>query len=500
MVRTAVMEAEAAGVRGRHSGAALATKWQDHFTRTAPNPESLSTISRSRVRERVALAPRDDVADATLLLRFARILDRVEGLEFDVVQLAVHLLDLANIDVLDDVARLRIDRDRAARALPGQALHRREQRVAVGLAAVLLQGLVDQVDAVVTADRHEAGTAAIGLFIGGDERLVLLRRMRRRIDVGGDGAEHGVAHVLEQVVVGDIARPDHPDAALVEAALGILLHEVAALAGRHEHEDRVRLGVLHALQERREVRIGERHLDLFDDLAAAGGEVLLERRQGVIARRVVGGQRCDLLDAVLRRPVADDGRGLRQGEAGAHDVGRLLGDDRGAGRHHHFRDLALGRQRRRSERGRRDAEACDHIDLVVDDQFLRQPLGVVGQRGVVLEDDLDLLAGDGVAVLLHVELDGIVDLLAGRRLAAGHRHDQPDLEGVLGGSRTRANPGGDRTEQHETRNSIVHLPSSHLRDLERGACDTSSGFSGDPRAIYGVLTSAARSNSYSNWE
>src|SRR5438270_132289 len=33
--------------------------------------------------------------------------------------------------------------------------------------------------------------------------------------------------------------------------------------------------------------------------------------------------------------------------------------------------------------------------------------------GVVLEDDFHLLAGDGVALLLHVELDRVLDLLAG---------------------------------------------------------------------------------------
>ena len=48
------------------------------------------------------------------------------------------------------------------------------------------------------------------------------------------------------------------------------------------------------------------------------------------------------------------------------------------------------------------------------DQLLRQALG---DRRIdaadVLGDDLDLLAGDGVAVLLHVELDAVVDLHAG---------------------------------------------------------------------------------------
>ena len=46
--------------------------------------------------------------------------------------------------------------------------------------------------------------------------------------------------------------------------------------------------------------------------------------------------------------------------------------------------------------------------------FLREALGDVRRDAAgVLADELDLLAGDGVAVLLHVELDAVVDL--GRR-------------------------------------------------------------------------------------
>ena len=102
--------------------------------------------------------------------------------------------------------------------------------------------------------------------------------------------------------------------------------------------------------------------------------------------------------------------------------------------------LRLGRQRRRGKRRRGNAEAGDEIDLVVDDQFLREALGVVGNRAVILQDDLDLLAGDGVALLLHVELDRVVDLLAGRRLAAGHRQDQADLHGLLRLRRRKRQP------------------------------------------------------------
>src|SRR5215813_2694836 len=58
-----------------------------------------------------------------LLRRLDRILDVLEGGELDVVELAVLLLDLADVDVLDDVAGVRIDRDRTARALPLRPFH-----------------------------------------------------------------------------------------------------------------------------------------------------------------------------------------------------------------------------------------------------------------------------------------------------------------------------------------------------------------------------------------
>ena len=80
--------------------------------------------------------------------------------------------------------------------------------------------------------------------------------------------------------------------------------------------------------------------------------------------------------------------------------------------------------------------------MIVDDQFLRQPLGVVGHAAGIAQDDLDLLAGDRVAVLLHVEIDGGLDLLAGRGLLPRHRYDEADLDGVL---RERA-AGGERAD------------------------------------------------------
>ena len=91
----------------------------------------------------------------------------------------------------------------------------------------------------------------------------------------------------------------------------------------------------------------------------------------------------------------------------------------------------FGRERRDRERRRRHAKAGHERDLLVDDQLLRDALGVVGNRAVILDDEFDLLAGDGVAMLRHVELDGRRFLLAGRLLLARHRQNEADLDRVL---------------------------------------------------------------------
>src|SRR5512134_242137 len=75
------------------------------------------------------------------------------SVERHVYELVADLLDAANVDRLHHVARLGVDRHRAARAFPLQALRRRDHRLAVGVALGLLQRLVDRVHAVVAADR-----------------------------------------------------------------------------------------------------------------------------------------------------------------------------------------------------------------------------------------------------------------------------------------------------------------------------------------------------------
>src|SRR5882762_9630889 len=110
--------------------------------RPAPSPRSCG--------ERVGVRGKPQAQIS--LLRLAGVLDGLEGREFDVVELAVDLLYLADVDVLHDVAGFRIDRDRAARAFPLHPLHGLDQTSAVGLAAGLLERLVDQMDAVIAAD------------------------------------------------------------------------------------------------------------------------------------------------------------------------------------------------------------------------------------------------------------------------------------------------------------------------------------------------------------
>src|SRR5574339_71567 len=107
----------------------------------------------------------DDNALARLL-EFARVLDGLLYVELHVPQLAVLAFDLADVDVLHDVARLRIDQHRAARALEHLALHRVEQR----FSSVPLGGIervVDHAHAVVATHGHEVGPE----LVGGLERL-----------------------------------------------------------------------------------------------------------------------------------------------------------------------------------------------------------------------------------------------------------------------------------------------------------------------------------------
>src|SRR5580704_12546978 len=138
------------------------------------------------------------------------------GVELDVVERAVLFLDLADIDVLHDLPRFRIDGDRSTRAHPAHALHCRQQRVSAGVALGLFQRLIDEPHPVIGRNRHEVRpNAVVGLLERLDEGLVLRRIVSDRVMVGRHGAKRRIADVGTQVVVGDVARTDQLDARLV---------------------------------------------------------------------------------------------------------------------------------------------------------------------------------------------------------------------------------------------------------------------------------------------
>src|SRR5262245_34231665 len=91
--------------------------------------------------------------DLLLHRRLHGIFDVLDLVELDVHQVAADLLDAPDVDGLDDVARLGVDGDWAPRALPRHPLGGVDEALPVGLAAGLLQRLVDEVHAVVAAHR-----------------------------------------------------------------------------------------------------------------------------------------------------------------------------------------------------------------------------------------------------------------------------------------------------------------------------------------------------------
>src|SRR5947209_13296890 len=97
------------------------------------------------------------------------VLDVVDLVDLDVDEAPADLLDAADIYRLDDVAGLRIDGDRAARAFPFHALGGRNERLCVGLTGGLLQGFVDEVHPVPAADAEEVRVAPPGRVVGADE-------------------------------------------------------------------------------------------------------------------------------------------------------------------------------------------------------------------------------------------------------------------------------------------------------------------------------------------
>ena len=228
-------------------------------------------------------------------------------------------------------------------------------------------------------------------------------------------------------------------------------------ASRHEDEDAFRIEVLRPLNEGGEIRVRHREAHRSDDLAPRLLERVGERGLEVVAGAVVGHHGVALLDAALRRPAAEGVHDLRQRRRGADHVRRLGDDDRGRGVHHHHELLGLRRYVGGRKRVRRQHPAGKNVGLVADHQLLRETLGDVGRGAAgVLADDLDLLAGDGVAELFHVGLDAVVELCARIGELTRRRHHDADLHAVLRlHGRRRACGEGDCAHTHEQLSHVI---------------------------------------------
>jgi len=142
-----------------------------------------------------------------------RILHRLHGREFNIVQLAFHLLDLTHVFVLNNVPGLRINSDWAAGAFPTHALHRRNKGIPTGVAPSLLQSLMQEVHSVVASDRMKRRADAISLSECVDVSLIDRRIVKHRVVMRGDKPNHASRCVCDRgAIVQRIPRDIHESA------------------------------------------------------------------------------------------------------------------------------------------------------------------------------------------------------------------------------------------------------------------------------------------------
>src|SRR6185295_4760856 len=139
-------------------------------------------------------------------------------------------------------------------------LGRRNEAFAICLTAGFFQRLVDDVHAVVAADRTDVGVALELGVVGRHEVLVDLGVVIEVVVPGGNDAERRVTHVLDRALVGYLPRANDFDLARIDTAFGERLAERGRLStARNEYENRFRIEILRALHERGKVGIGYRH-------------------------------------------------------------------------------------------------------------------------------------------------------------------------------------------------------------------------------------------------
>src|ERR1700730_14805286 len=186
----------------------------------------------------------------------------VYSFDFGELYIAQPVIDpfyTADVDIQDDVARLRIDCDGPTWAFPGHALRRVDEAVAIRLTASFFQSLIDQVHPIPATDRKDIRvTSARNRRVIAYKPPVQHRGMVPVVMGDCDKTERHVAHALERGIVGEVAVAQHHCLASVDAVLADRLTQGCGLCPRWNPDvDAVRIGILRALHVNGEV--GLRH-------------------------------------------------------------------------------------------------------------------------------------------------------------------------------------------------------------------------------------------------
>ncbi len=122
---------------------------------------------------------------------------------------------------------------------------------------------------------------------------------------------------------------------------------------------------------------------------------------------------------------------MGESTAGPDKVGRLFDHGSRAGEHNDGWHLGLGEERCARDQVCREAAAND-VYLVIDYKLLEKTFSRLTGRGAVLDQQLDLPAGNRITVLFHIKAGACDYLLTRGCERAGHRHYHSDLDDVLG--------------------------------------------------------------------
>ena len=218
--------------------------------------------------------------------------------------------------------------------------------------------------------------------------------MRRRND-----AFAFVAERADHRLVGRVHRAEHRDLAFQAEARELLDEARRVRAGLHrEHGIDLHVGDLTEIGA--EIRGVQRMPELLHDLAAAFGEDLGKAAALLVTEGVILADGRDALVALLERPVAERMReGARRIAGDPHDILDALTLRQVVGRDDRdeiWRAVALD-VIRNGKAGIGEKIADQEIDIGLLDQATRLLQGGVRIGCVVLDDQLDLAAGDLVA-------------------------------------------------------------------------------------------------------